>query len=170
MQKYEGQPQNPEPISIKIIKAIESANSPIDYPISAIQLRELFEIQAKLDNSEDQPELQQNSIFKITDGVLIISSAYTISDLKGGRTNVTISGAAVNNEKGDELSNKTPAIIDGSQEVKQRTFDAFGVTERFSLKTYLTAMIEDSFQGQINIPNMHLDGQNLVLTIQKPET
>lgn len=156
-----------EPIYSQLINKVEKENNPSKYSINQEQLHDLFKRQAEFDESEDEPQLLPDSIFKITSQGLNISSSYTISDLEGGRTNIAIKGHLINNENGF-LSDDTPAEISGDEKAKQRVLTAFGVENNLPFKTYLKAMIEDSLQGKVNVTEISLQDKNLVLEIEKP--
>lgn len=159
---------NFEPVYSQLTNIVEKETNPVKYPITMEQLNNLFKRQAEFDESEDEPELLSDSKFEITSQGLNITSSYTISDLEGGRTNLTIKGCLNNNENGF-LSDETPAEISGDEKAKQRTLVAFGVENKLPFKTYLKAMIEDSLQSKVSIKEMSLQDKNLVLEIEKPQ-
>ncbi|MFA6185006.1 MAG: hypothetical protein WCT51_03940 [Candidatus Shapirobacteria bacterium] len=159
---------NFEPVNSQLINIVEKEKSPVKYPITMEQLKDLFKRQAEFDESEDEPELLSESKFEVIPQGLNITSSYTISNLEGGRTNLTIKGCLNNNENGF-LSDETPAEISGDTKAKQRTLSAFGVEEELPFKTYLKAMIEDSLQGKVSIKEISLQDKNLVLEIEKPQ-
>ncbi len=158
----------PKPIHLQLIDTVEKEKGPVKYPITMEQLNDLFKRQAEYDESEDEPELLADSKFEITPQGLSITSSYTISDLEGGRTNLTIKGCLNNNENGF-LSDETPAEISGDEKAKQRTLVAFGVQDNLPFKTFLKAIIEDSLQSKVSIKEMLLQNNNLVLEIEKPQ-
>lgn len=159
--------QSKSPIYIQLINAAEGDTPVKKYSLSMTQLKELFQRQAKLDVSEDEPELLPASIFEVTpEGLLHLVASYTISDLQGGRTNLVI-GGYINNDGKGFLSEDTLAKLSGNEQAIQRTLVAFGVTDNLPLKTFLQAMIEDSLQGKIHINNSSLEGRNLVLEFVK---
>jgi len=159
---------NFEPVHFQLVNIVEKEKSPIKYPITMEQLNDLFKRQAEFDKSEDEPKLLPDSKFEITSQGLNITSSYTISDLEGGRTNLTIKGCLNNSENGFS-SDKTPAEISGDEKAKQRTLIAFGVEDELPFKTFLKAMIEDSLQSKVNIKEMSIQDKNLVLEIEKPQ-
>lgn len=159
---------NFEPIHSQLVNIVEKEKSPVKFPITIEQLNDLFKRQAEFDESEDEPELLPDSKFEITSQGLNITSSYTISDLEGGRTNLTIKGCLNNNEDGF-LSDETPAEISGDEKAKQRTLVAFGVEEELPFKTFLKAMIEDSLQGKVIVKEMSLQNKDLVLEIEKSQ-
>jgi hypothetical protein len=156
-----------EPINSQLINIVKKENRSVKCPITTKQLNDLFKRQAEFDESEDEPELLSDSKFEITPQGLDITASYTISDLEGGRTDLTIKGCLNNNENG-VLSDETPAEISGNEKAKQRTLIAFGVEDELPFKTFLKAMIEDSLQGKVSIKEMSLQDKNLVLEIEKP--
>lgn len=157
--------QSKLPIYLRLINAAEG-DTPAKYSLNMTQLKELFQRQAKLDVSEDEPKLLPESIFEVTPEGLYLVASYTISDLQGGRTNLVIEGCINNDSKGF-LSEDTLAKLSGNEQAIQRTLVAFGVTDNLPLKTFLQAMIEDSLQGKIHINNSSLEGNNLVLEFVK---
>ncbi len=159
---------NFEPIHSQLVNIVEKEKSPAKYPVTMEQLNDLFKRQAEFDESEDEPELLSDSKFEITSQGLSITSSYTISDLEGGRTNLTIKGC-LNNNKNGFLSDETPAEISGDEKAKQRTLVAFGVEDELPFKTFLKAIIEDSLQGKVSIKEISLQDKNLVLEIEKPQ-
>ena len=159
---------NFEPVHSQLIDIAEKEKSPVKYSITMEQLNDLFKRQAELDESEDEPELLPDSIFEITSQGLNVISSYTISDLEGGRTNLTIKGCLNNNENGF-FSDDTPAEIIGGEKARQRTLAAFGVEDELPFKTFLKAIIEDSMQSKVSIKEMSIQDKNLVLEIEKPQ-
>lgn len=159
---------NFEPVHSQIINIVEKEKSPVKFPITMEQLNDLFKRQAEFDKSEDEPELLPDSRFEITSQGLNITASYTISDLKGGRTSLTIK-SCLNNDKNGFLSDETPAEISGDEKAKQRTLVAFEVENELPFKTFLKTIIEDSLQYKVTVTEMSIQNKNLVLEIKKSQ-
>ena len=156
-----------KPIYLKLIELSENRGSSCRYSLNMQELRNLFERQAEVDNSGDEPELFPNSVFEVTSKGLHVFTPYTVSnaDKPLNRKGLVIEGTVNNNEDGF-LSDEAEAEI-YPEEIKLGVFEAFNVKERLSMKTYLKSMIEDALMGKVNITNMSLQEEKLVLNFEK---
>lgn len=71
----------PKPIYTKLLELVENNNSSsCKYLLNMQDLRELFERQAEVDDSGDEPVLFSNSVFEITSEGLHIFTPYLVTN------------------------------------------------------------------------------------------
>ncbi len=156
-----------KPIHTKLIELVKNNNTSSKYPLNMLELRQLFERQAEVDDSGDEPKLFSNSVFEITPEGLHIFTPYTVSnaDKPLNRKGLVIEGTIKNSSEG-YLSDETEAEI-YPEDIRVGVYEAFEVGESLSMKTYIKSMIEDALRGWVSISNMFLKEDNLVLEFEK---
>jgi len=159
------------PVDLRI-REIISCEETCNFPLTNKDLFFLFQKQAELDISGDDPRLSKDSKFLFTPKGLYLYTPYTIADKNNleKRVGLTFKGF-INNDSRGFLSDETKIeIVDTDDLTINRVFKSFKVKGSLPIKTFLKSMFEEALKPGIEINEMSLSDNCLVLELEATST
>jgi hypothetical protein len=141
------------PICEKIIQQVKEKDE-IQMSLNMKNIKEIFDRQAKLDESGDLPVLLPDFRAKIENGEFHLYAPYTVDEDKKF---LIFEGKARNNEEGDLVESEKIKVEPES--LRERTMEAFG--GQLDTVNFTKLITEDAFQGNILVEKIFVDNDKL---------